>query len=142
MRTHGLILALVGACLVASTGCTGRVMRTIAVESEPQGAIVWLNDNEVGRTPVTVPFTWYGVYRIRLEAEGYETLTVYERVAAPWYQWVGIDLAFETVIPGTRRDEHRFGPYLLKRAAAADSDRLLERARAFGKEAEEGLEVQ
>jgi len=141
MRTRVLVVALLGACLAAAGGCTGRVMRTISVESDPQGAIVWLNDNEVGRTPVTVPFTWYGVYRIRMEAEGYEALTVYERVAAPWYEWIGLDLAFETVVPGTRRDAHHLGPYVLEKATPADPDRILERARAFSKEADEGLEI-
>jgi hypothetical protein len=114
------------------------VVRTLTVESEPQGAVVWLNDNEVGRTPVTVPFTWYGVYRIRLELDGYEPLTVYERVAAPPYQWLGLDLAFETVVPGTRHDRHAFGPYELEPAEPADPEQLLERAAAMRREATEG----
>ena len=47
---------------------------TITIDSEPPGALCWLNDNEIGRTPVTVPFTWYGTYRVRLEKPGYEPL--------------------------------------------------------------------
>ena len=141
MNPRLLTLVTLGLCLAAAAGCTGRVARTITVESQPQGAIVWLNDNEVGRTPVSVPFTWYGVYRIRLEKEGYETLTVYQRVAAPWYQWVGIDLAFETVIPGTRHDDHHLGPYVLKMAKPADTDRLIERAEVFREEAAQAVEL-
>jgi hypothetical protein len=133
------VVALVASCLAFCGGCTGHVVRTITIESEPPGAIVWLNDNEVGRTPVTAEFTWYGVYRVRLEKEGYETFTSYERVAAPWYELVGLDLAFETVVPGTRRDEHRFGPYTLEKAVPSNPTALLERAKEFRKEAREGL---
>ncbi len=133
---------ILAACLLLCTGCTGRVVRTITVESQPPGAILWLNDNEVGRTPVTVPFTWYGVYSIRMEKEGYVPLEVLERVAAPWYQWLLVDLPFETVVPGTRRDRHHFGPYELQPAKAADPDKLLRRGEDFRKEAQEGLSLQ
>ena len=134
-------VALLVVALALCGGCTGRVMRSITVESEPQGAVVWLNDNEVGRTPVTTSFTWYGVYRVRLEKDGYETFTTYERVSAPWYEWIGPDLAFETVVPGTRHDEHRFGPYTLKLAKPSDAEALLNRAREFRTEAIEGLKA-
>ena len=135
-------LAVVAALMVGAalcTGCTGRVARTITIETIPPGAVVWLNDNEVGRTPVTAPFTWYGVYNIRMELDGYEPLVINERVAAPWYQWMPVDLAFETVVPGTRYDRHRFGPYELSPAKAADSDELLLRARQYRQEAQQGL---
>ena len=55
------------ALLLASVGC---VERLITVRSQPSGALVYLNDEEVGRTPVTVPFTFYGYYDVRLEHEG------------------------------------------------------------------------
>ena len=156
MNSKLVSLGLLAACLLLCTGCTGRVVRTITVESQPPGAILWLNDNEVGRTPVTVPFTWYGVYSIRMEKEGYVPLEVLERVAAPWYQWLlvdlpfetvvpgtrQVDLPFETVVPGTRRDRHHFGPYELEPAQAADPDKLLRRGEEFRKEAQEGLSLQ
>ncbi len=50
--------------------CTGCIERLITVSSQPPGALVYLNDEEVGRTPVTVPFRFYGVYDVRLEHEG------------------------------------------------------------------------
>jgi len=55
------------AALLLITGC---VERLITVKSTPAGALVYLNDEEVGRTPVTVPFRFYGVYDVRLEHEG------------------------------------------------------------------------
>jgi len=138
MNPRSVALAAVAVVCAGLSGCTGRVVRTITVESDPPGALVWLNDNQVGRTPATTEFTWYGVYRVRLERPGYETLTVYEQVSAPPYEWVGPDLLFETIIPGTRRDHHRFGPYALTQAKPSDPDALLGRAREFRQEAIRG----
>jgi hypothetical protein len=55
--------------LGAATLLAGCVERTITINSEPQGALVYLNDEEVGRTPVSVPFLYYGTYDVRLEHE-------------------------------------------------------------------------
>jgi hypothetical protein len=103
------------------------VRRTITVESDPPGALLWLNDNEIGRTPTTVPFTWYGTYSVRLEMDGYETLSTTAKVRAPIYQWLLIDLPFETVIPGTRKNKHSFR-YSLEPAKSADADKVRQRA--------------
>ncbi len=64
-RAQFASLLLLALCLL--TGC---VERLITVKSTPAGALVYLNDEEVGRTPVTVPFKFYGTYDVRLEHEG------------------------------------------------------------------------
>ncbi len=46
----------------------GCVERTVTITSEPDNALVYLNDEEIGRTPVTVSFTFYGVYDVRYGA--------------------------------------------------------------------------
>src|SRR5688500_8891874 len=60
MRSALLFLVLT----VAVAGCG--VQRSLTVQSEPPGALVYLNGLEVGRTPVTRDFTWYGVYDVEL----------------------------------------------------------------------------
>lgn len=85
------------ACLLGLVGC---VQRTITVTSEPEGALVFLNDEEVGRTPVTVPFTYYGTYDVRLERDGYQPLWVMQKAKAPWWEAPPIDLAAEAVPNG------------------------------------------
>jgi len=65
-RNRATALPLLAALLLI-TGC---VERLITVKSTPAGALVYLNDEEVGRTPVTVPFKFYGVYDVRLEHDG------------------------------------------------------------------------
>ena len=129
MKRVALMTALL-AGLAAMTGCYGQVQRTISIDSEPRGALCWLNDNEIGRTPVTVPFTWYGTYAVRLEQPGYETLVTEAKVRAPISQWIPLDLAFETVVPGVHYDTHAFH-FDLKKAEPLDPEALRQRAESL-----------
>ncbi len=83
---------------VMMMGCT---QRTIHVTSEPAGALVYLNDQEVGRTPVSVPFTHYGVYDVRLEMEGFSPLWTQAEAKTPWWDHIGPDLVAE-MMPGSQ----------------------------------------
>ena len=71
------------------------------ITSEPAGALVYLNDQEVGRTPLEVPFTWYGTYDVRLEREGYKTLAAQQVAERPWWEMPGPDL-FAEALPDKR----------------------------------------
>lgn len=75
--------------------CTGCVRRTISIITEPPGALVWLNDREVGRTPIEVEFLYYGTYDVRIVKDGYEPLITSGKADAPLWDMVGIDLAAE-----------------------------------------------
>ena len=94
-----LFTALMGVLFVVfSLGC---VERRLLITSEPSGALVYLNDQEVGRTPLEVPFTWYGTYDVRLEREGYQTLQTEQVAEQPWWEKPGPDL-FAEAIPDKR----------------------------------------
>jgi hypothetical protein len=82
------LLALVA--LAAALPACAR--RTIEITSEPPGALVWLNDQQLGRTPVRTGFTHYGVYDIRLSREGYEPIATSRHANAPIYELPGPDL--------------------------------------------------
>ena len=84
-------------------GCVEQVM---TVESDPPGALVYLNDQEVGRTPLKRDFTWYGEYDVQLRLEGYETLKTSKKVIAPAWNWVPFDL-IANLLPFTMRDEQQ-----------------------------------
>jgi len=129
-----LLLAVSVLATVALAGCYGQVQRTITIDSEPEGARCWLNDNEIGKTPVTVPFTWYGTYSVRLEHPGYEPLIAEADVNAPVFQWVGPDLLYETVVPGVHHDTHAFR-YALHEAKPTDPAGLRERADSLRRDA-------
>jgi len=55
-RTIGLLAAL-GIAALLLTGC---VERKLTINTEPAGAMVTLNDEQIGESPVTVTFNWYG----------------------------------------------------------------------------------
>lgn len=88
------ILFLVSVLATLTVGC---VQRTIKVTSTPSGALVHLNDQEVGRTPLSVPYKYYGVYDVRLELDGYEPLWTKEKAKAPWWELPGPDLIAEAI---------------------------------------------
>jgi PEGA domain-containing protein len=123
--TRTALLLLTVLCLFG-VGC---VQRTISITSEPTGALVYLNDDEVGRTPVTVPFVFYGVYDVRLEAEGFKPLWTTQRAVAPWWETVGIDI-FAEAIPDKKSE--LFWHFTMDEQAAAedvDADVLLDHAK-------------
>lgn len=96
--------AFVGLSVLASVTLTGCQQRTIRVTSEPTGAAAYLNDVEVGRTPVEVDFTWFGTYEVRLEMDGYETLLTSAEAEPPLHEEPGFDLLF-MLLPGEERTE-------------------------------------
>lgn len=96
--THARTLAVhasVGAAVLF--GLSGCLKRTISITTEPEGALVWLNDVEVGRTPLETDFTYYGTYDVRIRREGYEPLATSAKASAPVYEWPGADLVSEAV---------------------------------------------
>jgi hypothetical protein len=94
-RAEAACLGGVLAAMVMAGGC---LERTVTITSDPPGAVVRLNDIEVGRTPITTDFTYYGVYDVRLNREGQEPLAVNQRARAPIYEYPPLDLA-ATVLP-------------------------------------------
>jgi hypothetical protein len=89
--------------LIFSPGC---VERTLTIRSDPPGALLTVNGVEVGRTPYTHDFIWYGDYDIVLRKDGYETVKAVGPVNAPWWQWIPIDLVVE-VLPFRFHDDQR-----------------------------------
>src|SRR5258705_14001278 len=104
MRTNGKRLL----CLLPTAYCllfAGCVEQTMDIQSDPPGALVYLNNQELGRTPLTRDFKWYGDYDVQVRLEGYETLKTHEKVIAPAWNWVPFDL-FAQLIPANFKD-HR-----------------------------------
>ncbi len=73
----------------------GCVRRHVDISSVPPGALVRVNDREVGRTPCRVEFDHYGDYDVRLSLEGYETVVGVGSAEAPVWDWAGVDLVGE-----------------------------------------------
>lgn len=70
----------------------GCLERTVSITSEPAGALVILNDEEIGRTPVETGFRYFGVYDVRLQREGFEPIVTEKEAVAPIWEYPGLDL--------------------------------------------------
>ncbi|MDG2423392.1 MAG: PEGA domain-containing protein [Phycisphaerales bacterium] len=123
------LLILLGTMLVASSGC---IRRKLSITTAPSGALVWVNDREVGRTPLTVDFTHYGTYDVRIEREGMEPVMTSQKASAPLWDLPGPDLVVE-VMPFQANSEIKWHFDLEPRDESHEA--LVERARAFRTEA-------
>jgi hypothetical protein len=108
----------------------GCVRRTLTVNTEPQGAIVYLNDEEIGRSPATTDFTWYGDYDVIIRKEGFETLRTHAKVDPPWYQWIPLDFVAEVLWPGQIHDQRSLS-YTLQSEEQPGREQLLENAKVL-----------
>jgi len=122
-----LMMLLAAGC----AGATGCVERRMTVTTEPAGALVYMNGQEIGRTPVTHDFLWYGTYDVQVRKAGYETLSTETPVIAPWWQWPPFDL-FAELIP-MRLTDHRKIHYTLDPTTSEQDDpqAILSRAEAM-----------
>ncbi len=118
-----MCILLLAAGAFASAGC---IQRRITITSEPPGALVHLNDLEVGYTPVEVDFTYFGDYDVRLSKPGYEPLLTHAKAKAPVYEWPGIDLVAEA-LPVTFHTDVRW--HFTLYPEERDVDALIERAK-------------
>jgi hypothetical protein len=119
--------AWAGTILLAAALTTGCVERRFIVNSEPQGALVYVNGQYLGATPVDYYYTYYGKYELKLVRAGFEPLTVVQPVPPPWYEWPGIDFISENLVPSKLRDVRSFC-YTLQPLQQVHPDELLDRA--------------
>jgi len=94
-----------------------------------------VDDVEVGRTPVSTSFIYYGTRKIQLSKAGYETLTVLQPIPTPWYQWPGVDFFSEHFSPGKINDDRLFS-YNMEPAIVVPTDQLLDRAQELRQQSE------
>src|SRR5947208_9194883 len=87
---------------LANTGC---LRRRLTVRSNPPGAQVFVDDQEIGTTPCSASFVYYGTRKVTLMKDGYRTETLYQRINPPWYEITPLDFLSENVVPTELRDE-------------------------------------
>lgn len=110
--------------LFAST-TLGCVKRSISITTNPPGALVWVNDREIGRTPVDFPFTYHGEYDVRIEREGNEPIMTSAWTDRPIWDAPFIDFVAE-VAPVNVHSETVW--HFELSPLANNQERLLERA--------------
>lgn len=132
-RGRTALLLLVGAALLLPTGC---VRRRLHVRSNPPGALVYVDNQQIGTTPCAVDFIYYGTREIRLVKPGYETLTVNQPIPAPWYQIPPIDFVAENLVPAKIRD-NRTVCFNLEPQIVHPIEQVIERGEQLRREAQQ-----
>jgi len=123
-RSFAILPCLFVACLLLS-GC---VERKLTVKTHPEDALVVLNDEEIGFSPVTVNFNWYGDYCVRIQKEGYETLNTHRELKGPWYDAFPFDFFAQIINPNRIVDSYEWTFDLAPRQQVS-RDELIRNAR-------------
>jgi hypothetical protein len=115
--------------LAASTAAlTGCVERKLTINTNPQGAVVFLNDEEIGASPATVSFNWYGDYNVRISKEGYETLRTHRKLNRPLHDYFPFDLFAQILSPTPTTDSYLWS-FDLEPKGETSREGLIESAR-------------
>jgi hypothetical protein len=116
---------------------TGCVRRRLFVNSNPPGALVYVDNEQIGTTPCAVDFTYYGTREIRLVKPGFETLTLNQPIPTPWYQYPPLDFISENLVPYKIRD-NRSRTYNLSPQVLALPQELVARGEQLRQETQQG----
>lgn len=108
----------------------------MTIESNPVDALVVIDGKEVGYTPVSVDFTYYGTREVTLIRDGFKTKTVMATLRTPWYQVFPLDFLSDNFLPYQVTNRHRFSVDLDPiNPADGNHDDLLNRGGAFRSQA-------
>ncbi|HZN34398.1 MAG TPA: PEGA domain-containing protein, partial [Pirellulaceae bacterium] len=70
---HQWIRLALAAGLLAVCATSGCVRRRLTVRTFPPGAQVYVDDQEIGTTPCSASFVYYGTRKITVMKDGYRT---------------------------------------------------------------------
>ncbi len=119
------LAAVTLAALAVAPGC---VERKLVIESDPPGAVLYVDDVRMEQTtPVVVPVEWGGERRVTLMAPGHEVLETGVHIEDPWFTMFPIDVFAEFLWPATIEDHQtaRFTmtPYLSASERLSEEDK-------------------
>jgi hypothetical protein len=134
MRKYSLPIEIMCfmAMIVFLTGC---VERKLTINTRPGDAIVVLNDEEIGKSPVTVNFNWYGDYKVRISKEGYQTLKTHRELKGPWYDGFPFDFFAQVLIPERIIDSYEW-TFELEEKKQIDRNQLIGNAQSLREQLE------
>jgi hypothetical protein len=116
------LLALALGCCLPLPGCITRVLQ---IRSDPPGARVYLNGEELGVTPLNRTFTDYGSHKLVVAKDYYEPAAETVAIDAPWWCYFPVDF-FVELWPAEVVDRHEFSFQLTEAMSPeADVDQLL-----------------
>ncbi len=102
--------------------CAGCVERRYTLRTEPPGALAIVNGEEIGQTPVSRSFYYYGDREVTFILDGFETRTVIQPMKAPWWDNIFTEFFTENLVPFDLRDEREFTYQLTPASSPAAAD--------------------
>ncbi len=111
--------------LLVGGGCVDRIM---TITSDPEGAVVYLNDQEIGRTPFTHDFQDYGNYEVEVRKDDYQTVKGNQVMEEPWWQLIPLDLITDLAPWHLKDIRHYHYTMLPASTEPADAQVMLTRA--------------
>ena len=133
-RRQTLLLAFLLGVVIVNVGC---VRRRMTIRSNPPGAMVYVDDQQIGQTPVSTAFTYYGTRKITLVRDGFETTTIKHTFESPWYQVPPLDFFSENLTVRESRDERILG-FTLVPQQMVPSEQLWQNAENLRQSAQRG----
>jgi hypothetical protein len=98
---------------------------------------VFVDDQEIGTTPCSAPFVYYGTRKITIMKDGYKTETIFQKLPVPWYEYPPLDFFVENAVPREIRDERIVDVQLVPQELMPQQ-KLLDRASALRDSARSG----
>ena len=114
-------------------GVAGCVERKLTINTNPAGAQVFLNDEEIGVSPVTTSFNWYGDYNITIRKQGCETLQTHRKLQAPLNDFFPFDFVTQILYPGRIVDSQEWS-FDLKPQKEVGRQELIQAAEQLSKQ--------
>jgi hypothetical protein len=109
----------------------------MTVRTNPPGAQVFVDDQEIGITPCSASYIYYGTRKVTVMKDGYKTETRFQKFYPPWYEIPPLDFVTENLLPNEVRDE-RFVDVELVPDQLVPPQKLVERAQSLRDSARTG----
>ena len=138
MNTGNLSRIYAGLAFITILFVSGCVERELTIVTKPEGAKVVLNDEEIGTSPVTVPFNWYGNYKVHLSKKGCETLITNRCLKRPAHDYFPLDLLADVL--GSKRVDRYCWEFELSEYSKPDRNALIDRANQMKSEGESEIQ--
>ena len=117
--------------------CAGCVRRRLTIRSNPPGAQVFVDNQEIGTTPCSASFVYYGTRSVTVMKDGYRTEKILQKINPPWYEIPPLDFISENLVTTELRDE-RIVDVQLVPEEIVPQEKLLSRAQALRDSARTG----
>ena len=97
-----------------------------------------IDGKDVGYTPTSIDYTWYGTREVQLLKDGYETQTQLIDINPPWYQRFPLDFFSDNFL-GTHIRDHRRYDLQMQPRQQDNAQNVIQRGRSLRSDALHGL---